>query len=511
MDKVQLVKLCQSGDREAFGILYQTYHDPMYKIVSYYVKSPDAVLDILHDGFIIAFDSINSLKNAERVDAWIITIMKNLSLRYLKDESNLISVPAPEAAFVDNVYANIDEARELTWEELDAIIDKLPKGYGKIFRLAVLDGLSHKEIAAALGIAQNTSTSQLTHAKAMLRRMITQYRIEMGLLSIIGIILLFWFGFVKHSDEIPSAPIVSENTEIKPAAVIDSIDSATDSVASSQKVIYNRTRHSEIQQNIAEVIVKSDSISTIKTDTVPNDTLKKILPNIINREELIAQDDCRNIHHTATSDWSLALTYAGSLELNSSNSYRAPISEIPSVSGPTAGIEVTEKARHYIPVVVELSINKLITPRWGIETGVRYTLLRSDFLSESKILHKETIQRIHYIGVPLKFNYRIFKYNGFSVYGQGGGALDIPVYGTQSVMEFAPKSGNTSKELLHIHAPLQWSVEGGLGIQYNFTPSFSIYAEPSLRYYFKPQSAIKTIRQDKPLEITIPIGLRVTW
>lgn len=126
-------------------------------------------------------------------------------------------------------------------------------------------------------------------------------------------------------------------------------------------------------------------------------------------------------------------------------------------------------------------------------------------------MKKKTIQRIHYLGVPLKLNYRIFTYKGFSLYGQGGGELDIPVRGKHSIWEFSYKQGTTETNVIHIHVPLQWSVEGGLGIQYHFTPSFSIYAEPSFRYYFNTGSDIRTIRQDKPFEFTVPIGLRFSW
>lgn len=69
MDKRHLIRRCQSGDREAFGILYQTYLTPMSEIVAYYVHDHDAVWDILHDGFLIAFTSIASLKNSEKVEA----------------------------------------------------------------------------------------------------------------------------------------------------------------------------------------------------------------------------------------------------------------------------------------------------------------------------------------------------------------------------------------------------------------------------------------------------------
>lgn len=158
MDKVSLVKQCQSGDREAFGILYQTYLAPMREVVAYYIHNDDIEKDVLHDGFLIAYTSIGSLKNGAKIEAWLTSIMKNLSLQYLKDESSHISVPMSDTAIADNAITSADNARELTWEELDKIIDKLPEGYGKVFRLAVLDGLSHKEIAALLGIAPHSSS-----------------------------------------------------------------------------------------------------------------------------------------------------------------------------------------------------------------------------------------------------------------------------------------------------------------------------------------------------------------
>lgn len=513
MDKVQLVERCQSGDREALGILYQTYLSPMMNVVRNYIHDADVEQDILHDGFLIAFASIGSLKNGTKLEAWLTSIMKNLSIQYLRDEASHISVPMSDKAIADNVDATVDEQRGLTWEELDKIIDKLPEGYGKVFRLAVLEGLSHKEISALLGIAPHSSSSQLTHAKAMLRRKIKQYRMEMGLLYIAGAIMLIWYWAINRREETPSTPIISSNTDKEEPFVTDSIecvDSAIDSITSRPKKIYKVTKNSGIQQYIAEITITDDRISTIKNDSIANDTVR-VFPNNIKREELIAKENFPSTQRAESSNWSLALAYSGSIEQNDLNRYRIPNPDIPDVEGPTGEVDVTEKTHHYMPLVIGLSLNKSLSSRWSIETGLRYTFLRSDFLSESELMHKETIQRIHYIGVPLKLNYRIFTYNGFSLYGQGGGALDIPVYGTQSIFEYSPKLETINKDLFHINAPLQWSVEGGLGIQYHFTPSFSIYAEPSFRYYFNVGSEIKTIRQDKPFEIIIPLGLRLTW
>ena len=47
-------------------------------------------------------------------------------------------------------------------------ISGLPAGYRTVFNLYVMEGKSHKEIAAQLGINERSSASQLARAKASL-------------------------------------------------------------------------------------------------------------------------------------------------------------------------------------------------------------------------------------------------------------------------------------------------------------------------------------------------------
>ena len=512
MDLQCLVKQCQSGDREALGVLYQTYLIPMHRVVAYYVHNSDAVWDILHDGFLIAFISIDSLKDISKIEAWLTSIMKNLALQYLKEESNHVSVPLSEVSVSDDSDKDSCQSSELTWEELDKFINRLPDGYGKAFRMAVLDGMSHKEIGAMLGIAPHSSSSQLAHAKAMMRRMITKYKVEIGTLSIVAILLLVWQGLFrsKHDNILPPS-VISKNSDKKTETTDGSVinqELTTDSGIDVEiKPLYPK---SQSQEKLTIVPVYKDSRSMQERDCLANDTVTE-MPHIIHREDFIVKKDLSLSQSNHVDDWSLSLAYSGTLGQSDYDRYRMSNPNLPDEEGPSGEIDVTERTRHYMPVVIGLSLNRSLTSHWSIETGIRYSFLRSDFISESELANKETTQRIHYIGVPLKFNYRIFMHNGFSLYGQGGGTLDIPVHGTKTVWEFSPKLGTTSTDVFHIHVPLQWSVEGGLGMQYNFTPSLSIYAEPSLRYYFNPGSDIKTIRQDKPIEFAIPIGFRLRW
>ena len=111
MDKAHLVKQCQCGDREAFGILYQTYLESMRRIAAYYIHNIDIEQDILYDGFLIAFTSIRSLKNGAKIEAWLTSIMRNLSLQYLKEGASHVSVPMSDTAIVENINVTVDEGR----------------------------------------------------------------------------------------------------------------------------------------------------------------------------------------------------------------------------------------------------------------------------------------------------------------------------------------------------------------------------------------------------------------
>lgn len=515
MDLRHLVKQCQSGDREAFGILYQTYLNKMHEIVAYYIHNSEVVWDILHDGFLIAFVSIDSLRNASKIEAWLTSIMKNLALQYLKEESNHISLSLSDVSVTDDFHSDSSPTYELTWEELNRIINLLPEGYGKVFRLAVLDGLSHKEIGALLGIAPHSSSSQLAHAKAMLRRMITKYKVGMGILSIAAIILILWYGQLKHKNDILSHPILSNKNEEEIQPVIETVidkELKCDNITKrriTHKPLYAESQLHEKTANITKS--NNDSIAIQENDSLPDDTMTTEPSHIIDNGKPVAKVDLHLAQSIEKPKWSLSLAYTGNIEQNVINRYKIPTPGIPDMEAPSGEIEVTEKSHHYVPLVVGLSLNKSLTSRWSIETGLRYTLLRSDFHSDNNIRTTEMVQRIHYIGVPVKFNYRIFTHRGISLYGQGGGTLDIPVYGRQYIVEYFSEPQALHLDRVYLHAPLQWSAEGGLGIQYHLTPSLSIYAEPSFYYYFNPRSDIKTIRQEKPIEFSLPIGIKITW
>lgn len=511
MDIEAVVRNCQNGSKDAFAFIYQTYSLPMTGVISYYVHNNDIVKDILHDGFIVAFTSIGSLKDATKVEAWLTTIMKNLSLQYLRREAEHNSIPLSDTEIPEQL-AEQREDPDLSWEQLEVIIRQLPDGYRTVFRLNVLQGLSHKEIAKLLGISHLTSASQLHHAKAMLRRMIYQYRMEMGILSIIVAVTFIVYDFIQNRSfrGIPNSTD-ADNTVFGNKTTAEPIAIGCDSPMVVKKAKSITTTYTQVHPTDVKEIETIESVKDttviVSKDSVVSDSIT--LPTNSNPHIYIA--DATHEGHIISpnkTDWTFSLAYSGAIGQDNRLTRL-----IPDISSGIPGQDMEEKkiTKHYIPVTIGLSVSKSISERWSLESGLRYTYLRTDISVEDKYNSTETIQKIHYIGVPLKLNYKVFKTNRFSIYGQAGFVLDFPINGTSSTYEYNYSETTPNINKSKLENSLQWSIEGGLGLQYQFTQNISIYVEPSFNYYFNSGSGINTIRQDKPFEFTIPIGIRMTW
>lgn len=159
------------------------------RICLHYVKDRNTAEDILHDAFIIIFTSIKTLKDNAKLEGWMITIVRNLSLKYLqsveKDEISLsyLGIDIPDKG--REVQKNVE------LELLLSAIESLPEGNREVFKLSVLDGLSHKEIGELLGINPHSSSSQLFRAKKMLRTILVNYWMLLLLPILIPIYIYF--------------------------------------------------------------------------------------------------------------------------------------------------------------------------------------------------------------------------------------------------------------------------------------------------------------------------------
>ncbi|MDN5203820.1 sigma-70 family RNA polymerase sigma factor [Fulvivirgaceae bacterium BMA10] len=167
----QLLLLCKDGDSRAQKTLYERYADRMFRVAYRYVKNEFDAEDILINGFVKVFQNLCRMEymGEKSLEAWIKRIVINEALMHLRKNNNF--------NLVEDTYANtVGEAStihsELAAEEIYALILQLPIGYRTVFNLYVIEGYSHKEIAEKLNVSENTSKSQLSKGRALLRKIL---------------------------------------------------------------------------------------------------------------------------------------------------------------------------------------------------------------------------------------------------------------------------------------------------------------------------------------------------
>lgn len=505
MNKKELIELCKKGDERTLSWLYQTYADKMIKICFHYVPDKQIAQDLLHDGFIIIFTSIDSLHSPEKLEHWMGTIMKNISLRYLKQRNSMTTISLEEISEDEAPVDTFPSNDFPSYKTMLRMIESLPEGYSKVFKLAILGGLSHKEISLLLNIAPHSSSSQLSRAKDMLRKLISQYRIVIGLFILSSIISIqIWLYTSKKTIITKQNIVVTQKEKKQKAESMPSKDTINTVLSHDYTPVPPKYVHSEPIRIISkQEVILQDSVTEEK------DSINFFYHRIIERQNTQKQKRHCSTYTTKQlsndkKNWSLALSYSGGEKQINTQRSRIP-GDIS--SGHTK--EVVEESYHHIPITLSLSLHKNINEHWGIETGVQYTYLRSDF-TVTNDSYLEKIQKISYIGIPFKGSLNIWKQRRFSIYTSTGVTLDIPVRAT--LEELTSENGQIISQKKNSLSPnLQWSASLGIGIQYHITPSIGIYTEPDLRYYFNNGSRLNTIKTTKPFNVTLPVGIRLSW
>ncbi len=157
------IKLKPAAQRQ----LYEHFAPSMLGVCFRYTKSMDDAEDILQEGFIKVFRYLYQYKFEGELGAWIRKLMVNTALNYLKKNRKYQHDLSFENMPLHSVSGDNPEVK-LETKELTELIRQLPTGFQTIFNLHAIEGYSHVEISALLGISDGTSRSQYARARALL-------------------------------------------------------------------------------------------------------------------------------------------------------------------------------------------------------------------------------------------------------------------------------------------------------------------------------------------------------
>lgn len=163
-----LIKGCLENNRQMQQFLYKIYAPKMYGVCLRYAGNVEDANDLLQEGFIKVYINLSKFRSEGSFEGWIRKIFVNTSIEHFRRKTQLYNITEAQENTIED--ADINALNKLAVKDIIQLINELSPGYKTVFNLYVVEGYSHKEIAAMLGITIGTSKSQLARAKSVLKK-----------------------------------------------------------------------------------------------------------------------------------------------------------------------------------------------------------------------------------------------------------------------------------------------------------------------------------------------------
>lgn len=252
-----------------------------------------------------------------------------------------------------------------------------------------------------------------------------------------------------------------------------------------------------------EVAPKSVDVVAKQGDETPQAAQKTIAENLY-----LAQADETSAAQTRR-NWSMGLasTLQGGLT-GGTNNYNPMASVAP---GSGQSFQVGERSlqplttpTHHFPLTLAVQLQWSLAENWSMGTGLSYSRLHSQYEAlHNNQLQVDVDQTLHYLGIPLFFNYSILRNQHLNVYASVGGMVEKAL-----CMDFQLRdlSNKVIRECVSVNG-VQTSLHLGLGLEYRFLQWMGLFVDPSLAYYFDHQQPMN-LRTAQSLQMRLDVGLR---
>lgn len=167
-NETKILKGCKKGDKTAQRQFYDMFKKLVFSVVMRYAKDVPEAEDIMQDTFVKLYRDLYQYQPTSALGAWVRRVSVNTALMHVRKKRMLFS-DVELYNLVEHRQSNDDVFSTIGAKEIMKMVQQLPDGYRIVFNLYVVEGYSHKEIAEQLNVSVNTSKSQLSRAKKMLR------------------------------------------------------------------------------------------------------------------------------------------------------------------------------------------------------------------------------------------------------------------------------------------------------------------------------------------------------
>ena len=147
--------------------IWERFSDDLHRYIARRVENPLDADDLLQDTFIKIHTHIDTLREEDRIIAWVYSIARNTINDYYRTRKVHFEI-AENSLVVDE--PGDDDPEKLLSQGLQGMIEQLPDKYKHPLKLHELQGIKQTEIAALLGLSLSGAKSRLQRGRQQLRQ-----------------------------------------------------------------------------------------------------------------------------------------------------------------------------------------------------------------------------------------------------------------------------------------------------------------------------------------------------
>jgi len=167
-DRDVIISMCKKNNRTAQEKLYRHFFPIMERMVLRYTTDTDQLIDILNDGFLRVFKKIELYEGKGSFEGGIRKIIYHSVSNYFKKHNKDLKFLIYEDTLKEE--PKTESAHSLYYQDLIALVHKLPEKHMRVFHLFAIEGYSHDEISKQLHLNKNTCRWYLAEARKILQK-----------------------------------------------------------------------------------------------------------------------------------------------------------------------------------------------------------------------------------------------------------------------------------------------------------------------------------------------------
>ena len=165
----QLLPLCKEQDERAQLEVYQRYHLAIYHSALRIVRNPVDAEDLMHEGFLTAFEKLDQYKGENKFGGWLKQIVLRKAFNFVKQKEKTIRYNINEAVLPTTTEEKTEDDK-VQIKRLQQALNQLKDRYRNVLILMYFEGYDYEEICSILDLSYGNCRTLVSRAKDQLKQ-----------------------------------------------------------------------------------------------------------------------------------------------------------------------------------------------------------------------------------------------------------------------------------------------------------------------------------------------------